>query len=110
MIDTQKSYCLLRLGRPVEAAVSAHRGLGLLDSSIVGHLAVCTLRLTTARLQSGEIEEAARVLGDGALLVTRNRSVRLSQEVRTVRSRMQPWHNTPAVRELDEGLRGMRLC
>jgi transcriptional regulator with XRE-family HTH domain len=107
VIDTQKSYCLLRLGRPIEAAISANRGLGLLDSSIVGHLAVCTLRLATARLQSGEVEEAARVLGDGALLVARNRSVRLAKEVQATRVQMEPWKDVPAVKALDERLRGV---
>jgi len=110
LIYSQKSYCLLRLGKPAEAAANASRGLPLFDNSIVGDLAVCTIRLATARLQSGQVEEAARVLGDGALLVTRNRSVRLSKEIRTVRAGMQPWHNMPAVRELDERLRGWGLC
>jgi transcriptional regulator with XRE-family HTH domain len=104
VIDSQKSYCLLRLGQPIAAAVSAHRGLPLFDNSIVGHLAVCTLRLATARLQSGEIEEAARVLGDGALLVTRNRSVRLTKQVQAARAQMKPWEDTSAVKALDERL------
>jgi len=107
LIDSQKSYCLLRLGQPGEAAASASKGLPQFGSSIVGDLAVCTLRLATARLQSGEVEEATRVLGDGALLAARNRSVRLSHEVRTIRASMQPWHDTAAVKELDERLRGM---
>ena len=107
LIDSQKSYFLLRLGKSREATVSANKGLQLFDNSIVGDLAVCTLRLATACLQSGEVEEAARVLGDGAVLVTRNRSVRLTKEVQAVRGRMEPWRETQAVRELDERLVGM---
>ena len=106
LIASKQSDCLLRLGKPAEAIAAAERGLQLFDSSFVGGVAFCTLRLGTARLLSGEIEEAARVIGEGALLATRNRSARLTSEVMAVRGRLQPWHNTTAVRELDERLRG----
>ncbi|MGH4014215.1 MAG: helix-turn-helix domain-containing protein [Pseudonocardiaceae bacterium] len=106
LVYSEQSYCLLRLGRPVEAAASASRGLRLFDNSFVGSLAFCMLRLGTARLLSGEVEEAARVIGEGALLATKNRSARLTSEVSAARRRLQPWHNTAAVRELDERLRG----
>jgi len=109
LIASQQSDCLLRLGRPAEAVASGERGLHLFDSSFVGSLAFCTLRLGTARLLSGEVEEAARLVGEGALLATRNRSARLTGEVKAARRRMQPWHYTPAVKELDEKLRGIGL-
>ena len=72
----------------------------------MGSLAFCTLRLGTAYLLSGEVEEAARVIGDGAVLTTQNRSVRLTREVRAARGRLEPWRDTQAVRELDERLGG----
>ncbi len=106
LIASQQSDCLLRLGKPQEAAFKASEGLQLFDNSFVGSLAFCTLRLGTAHLQSGEVEEAARVVGDGALLATQARSVRLTREVQTARARMEPWWNTQAVRELDERLVG----
>jgi hypothetical protein len=109
LIASQQSDCLLRLGMPTEAAASAERGLQLFDSSFVGSLAFCALRLGTARLLSGKIEEAARVIGEGALLATRNRSARLTSEVRAARGRMGPWWDTPAVKELDERLRGLEI-
>ncbi|MGH3755311.1 MAG: helix-turn-helix transcriptional regulator [Pseudonocardiaceae bacterium] len=102
LIASQQSDCLLRLGKPREAVVSASEGLQLFDSSFVGSLAFCTLRLGTAHLQCGEVEEAARVVGDGAVLTTQNRSARLTREVRAARARMEPWKDTRAVRELDE--------
>ena len=104
-IACSHSACLLRLGKPAEAAATAERGLQLIDSSFVSGLAFCALRLGTARLLSGEAEEAARVIGEGALLATKNRSARLAGEVKAARSRMQPWRDTPEVRELDERLR-----
>jgi tetratricopeptide (TPR) repeat protein len=106
-VYSQQGYCLLRLSKPTEAAASARKGLRLFDNSFVGSLAFTTLRLATARLQSGEVEEAAQLIGDGALLATRNRSTRLTKEVRTTRARLQPWQETPAVQELDEQLSGM---
>jgi len=106
LIASQQSDCLLRLGKPVEAAVSASTGLRLFDNSFVGSQAFCTLRLGTARLQSGEVEEAARIISDGALLATQNRSIRLTKEVQTTRARMRPWQDSQAARTLDEQLVG----
>jgi len=107
VVASKQSDCLLRLGKPTEAAATAERGLRLFDGSFTHGLAYCTLRLGTGRLLSGEIEEAARVISEGALQAARIRSARLMGEVRTARARMQPWRATPAVRELDERLRGI---
>ncbi len=106
LIASQQSDCLLRLGKPLEAASKASEGLELFDDSFVGSLAFCKLRLGTAQLLSGELEEAARVIGDGALLAAQNRSARLTREVRGARDRMGPWRDTQAVRELNERLMG----
>jgi transcriptional regulator with XRE-family HTH domain len=105
-VASRQSDCLLRLGKPAEAAVAAERGLQLLDTSFVGGVAFCTLRLGTARLLSGEVEEATRLICEGALLATKHRSARLTSEIRAARRRLQPWHDTAAVKELDERLRG----
>ena len=109
LIASRQSDCLLKLGKPAEAATSAERGLQLYESSFVSGVAFCMLRLGTARLRCGEVEEAARLIGEGALLAAKIRSARLTGEVRATRGRLQPWHHTTAVRELDEGLRGMGL-
>lgn len=109
LIASQQSDCLLRLGKPLEAASKASEGLQLFDSSFVGSLAFCALRLGTAHLLSGEVEEAARVVGEGAVLATQSRGVRLTREVRGARGRMEPWRETLAVRELDERLVGVGL-
>ncbi len=109
LVASHQSDCLIRLGKPTEAAAAAERGLQLFDTSFVSDLANCTLRLGTARLLSGEIEEAARLIGEGALLATKHRSARLTSEVKAARGRMQPWHNTTVVRELDERLMGWRM-
>jgi tetratricopeptide (TPR) repeat protein len=105
-IASKQSECLLRLGNPAEAATSAQRALQLVDSSFIHGLAYCTLRLGTAHLLSGDIEEATRVIGEGALLAGRIRSTRLTSEVKAARGRMEPWRETQAVKELDERLAG----
>jgi tetratricopeptide (TPR) repeat protein len=108
-IASKQSECLLRLGNPAEAATSTQKALQLVDNSFIHGLAYCTLRLGTARLLSGDIEEAARVIGEGVALAVRIRSARLTREVRTARERMEPWQDTRAVRELDDRLGGCGL-
>jgi len=109
LVASQQSDCLLRLGKPQEAVSKASAGLRLFDTSFVGSRAFCTLRLGTAYLQSDEVEEAAQVIGDGALLATQNRSTRLTGEVQTARACLQPWQGTQAVKTLDERLREIGL-
>jgi tetratricopeptide (TPR) repeat protein len=107
LIASQQSDCLLRLGKPHEAASRASTGLQLFDNSFIGSLAFCTLRLGIAYLQSAEVEEAARVIGDGALLATQSRSIRLTREVQAARAQVEAWRSVPVVRELDKQLREM---
>lgn len=109
LIASKQSECLLRLGKPLEAAVSAQTALQLFDNSFTHGLAYCTLRLGTARVLSGEVEEGARVIGDGMVLAARIRSARLTREARTARGRLEPWRETMAVRELDERVGGVRF-
>lgn len=103
-LASKKSECLLWLGKSQEAAVNATAGLTLFDKSYVGSLAFCTLRLGNAHLQSGEIVEAARLVGDAAGLAAQTRQVRLARELRTTRARMQPWQGSQAVAALDDQL------
>jgi tetratricopeptide (TPR) repeat protein len=108
-LASHKSECLLRLGKPQEAAVGASAGLTLYDQSFVDGYAVCTLHLGTAYLQAGEIDEAAQVIGSAAALSAQTHSARLMKELCTTRVRMESWKDTQAVRELDERLVGMVL-
>jgi DNA-binding XRE family transcriptional regulator/tetratricopeptide (TPR) repeat protein len=103
-LTSHESECLLRLGRPQEAAASASAGLALYDKSFADGYAVCTLHLGNAHLQSGEIGEAARVVGDAVGLAVQTRSARLVKELRSTRARMQPWQGTQAVSVLDDQL------
>lgn len=71
-------------------------------------MAFCTLFLGNAHLQSGEIEEAARVVGAAAGLAAKTRSPRLVRELHATRPRMQPWQHTQAVSMLDGPVDGLR--
>jgi transcriptional regulator with XRE-family HTH domain len=104
LLVSRQSDSLLKLDKAAEAAATAERGLRLFDNSYTRALAYCNLRLGMARLMSGEVEEAARFVGDAAVLATKNRSARLTNEVKSARDGLQPWRDTPAVRELDERL------
>jgi len=103
-LASEKSGCLLRLGKPQEAVASANNGLALFDDSFVNNQAFCMLFLGNARLQSHEIDEAARVIGDAAGLATQTRSTRLVKQLRMTRARMQPWQDTAAIKGLDDRL------
>jgi DNA-binding XRE family transcriptional regulator len=104
---SHRSECLLRLGKPQDAAASASAGLTLYDKSFVDGYTVCTLHLGNARLQAGEIDEATRIISGVASLAAQTHSARLVKELRITRGRMQPWEDTQAVRELDERLAGV---
>jgi tetratricopeptide (TPR) repeat protein len=107
LLASHQSECLLLLGRPKEAAIYASAGLEVFNESYVDGYALCALHLGNARLRMGEVDEAARAIGDAAVLAAQNRQPRLVKELRTARGRMQPWQNIAAVKELDERLRGL---
>ncbi len=104
LMASKESECLLRLGKPRQAAARASDGIRLFEDSFTGDLAFCLLRLGTAHLRSGEVDEAARVVGDAALLATRAPSSRLLTDVRATRAHMRPWQGVPALDALDERL------
>ncbi|MGH3821601.1 MAG: hypothetical protein ACRDRA_01960 [Pseudonocardiaceae bacterium] len=113
LLACEKSYCLVRLGKPQDAVVAANTALELFGNSAmrsVNSVASCRLFLGNAHLQSGGIEEAARVVGDAAELAAKTRSVRLVTELRMTRERMQPWQGTQAVSVLDDQLTAYGLA
>ncbi len=99
-----RSLCLLQLGDALRAEQAARESLSLVGSSFVRNQAFSTVHLGNAYLATGELEQAARVVGDGAALAVRNRSARVVQTIGHARARMRPWQDTSAVRELDAKL------
>jgi hypothetical protein len=99
-----QAECLLQLRDARGAAQAARQALQLVDASFVRNQAFNTLDLANAYCGSGEIEEAARLVGESADLAARNRSARLVEQVRLSWHRLEPWQQTPAVKTLDERL------
>jgi hypothetical protein len=56
--------CHLELHEPQRAAVYAERSLKILDRSYTRNVAFATVNLGLARVQTNELDEAARLLGD----------------------------------------------
>jgi hypothetical protein len=103
-IDGQYTACMAELERAQNGLAASVQQLSA-ESPVYfyneGFLASKTLHLGNAHLQSGEIDEAARVVGDAAGLAAQTRSARLVKELRSTRARMQPWQGTQAVSVLD---------
>jgi tetratricopeptide (TPR) repeat protein len=102
--------CLLDLRRPAEALAIIGPSVTALDSAMsVRNLAMTIIDLGSAHIQHGEIEEGARALGRASELAVRNRSVRLATHLGSARQHLEPWKDTPAVRELDEKMAALRV-
>lgn len=96
--------CHLELRDPKRAAAYAQQAVDNLDQSYTRNVALATVNLGIARIQSNEIDEAARLLGDAAEIAAHNSSARLVGLLKQARARMQPSKHTAAVRALDERL------
>lgn len=109
MLDSVEGMCLLQLGHPEQAVQHTSRALAALDRSYVRVVAFTTVDLSKSHLAGGDVEAAAGTLGDAAGLAAQNQSPRLVQDIRDVRGELTPWHDTEAVRQLDDRLRGYGL-
>jgi hypothetical protein len=98
-LDSQRSLFLSLLGKPRDAVEAASNAMARFDRTYVGGYGHCQVRLSHALVLSKEITEAAHVLGDAASLATH--SPRLTAELHTVRTLMQPWEKTHPVTTLD---------
>jgi transcriptional regulator with XRE-family HTH domain len=107
LIDSHYSTLLALLGKPKQALDAASTAYAHYDRSYVGGYAMCQVRLAHALVLNQEITEAARVLADAASHA--HLFPRLTQELHTTRALMQPWNNTPAVKNLDTQLHAYKL-
>jgi hypothetical protein len=67
------------------------------------------INLSAAYTADGEVDEAARVVGEAAALAARNRSTRVIDVLGQARAGLRQWRDTPAVRELDDKLMAYNL-
>lgn len=96
--------CHLSLRNGGRTADYAQQSLATLDPSLTRIVALTTVDLGRARVQSHDIDEAARLLGDAGEIAAHNTSTRLIEVLKQGRADLRPWQHTTAVRELDERL------
>ncbi len=99
-----RGLCHLKLGDAPRAADYAQQSLRTLDPSYTRDVAMTTVDLSCAYVQSKEIDEAARLLGDAGEIAADNSSARLIAMMKQARADLHPWENTAAVRALDDRL------
>ena len=102
--------CLLQLGRTRDAVQATEASLRLLNPSYARNVALTTVELGLAYVEFGEIEHAAKLVGDAGVLAARNTSGRLTSQVCAARASLTQWQQTPAVRELDERLAACQIA
>jgi tetratricopeptide (TPR) repeat protein len=102
--------CHLELGDAPRAVDYAQRSLATLDHSYRRHVALTTVDLARAYVQSSEIDEAARLLGDAGEVAAANSSARLITILRQGRADLRPWAKTAAVHALDDRLASCGLA
>lgn len=106
-LSSKTSTFLALLGKPHEAVEAANLAQTRFNRTYIGLYARCQVRLSHALVLDKDITQAARVLGDVASQACL--SPRLTTELHTARALMQPWHNTHAVKTLDDQLEACGL-
>lgn len=96
--------CHLKLHDADRAAAYAQQSLATLAPSFNRFVAFTSVNLGRAYAQSGEVGEAARLLGDAGEIAARNSSARLIKILRQSRAELAPWQSSSAVRTLDDRL------
>jgi transcriptional regulator with XRE-family HTH domain len=99
-----RGQCMLQLGDARGAIRAVQESFTLVNRSFVRNHAFGMFHLGNAHIESGEVEEAARVIGDGAELVVHNHSARLAEQLLRSRGRLDRWHRAPGVMALDDRL------
>lgn len=102
--NATRSECMVNLDEPAEAVDAAIGALELINPAFVRNHAFSRIYLADARAASGEVDEAAQVLGDSAELAARNRSPRLVARIRRSRNMLAPGRDSAALKTLDERL------
>jgi hypothetical protein len=100
----RESECALLLDMPVEAADAAAQAQDRFNPAYLHNNAMTLARKAEAQAKQGDVTGACRTLNEAGRLTTLVGSVRLSRQIARVRTELQPWETTAAVRELDARL------
>ncbi|MGH3568398.1 MAG: hypothetical protein ACRDRH_20690 [Pseudonocardia sp.] len=99
-----RCLCHLELHEPQRAVGYAERSLKSGDRTCARRVGLTAVYLGTARMQSKDVDEAARLLGVAGEIAAGNSSARLIKQLQQARAGLQPWQETSAVRTLDDRL------
>jgi len=101
-LASTESVCYLQLGQADKGIEAAKRSLAAIDGSFVRNLALTSLRLGICHLRREEpdIDRGAAAIADAARLASHNRSVRLVERIQWGWRELEPWHHTPAAKNL----------
>jgi hypothetical protein len=103
-LDGYRGKCAELLGNTAEATTTIERVLEDLSPSLVSVRCYVLADLATACAKEEEVERACGLLIESVDLGSEGGLAGHFQRVIGVRRHLSPWHDTPAVRELDERL------
>jgi transcriptional regulator with XRE-family HTH domain len=106
-LASTESVCYLQLGQANRGIEAAQRSLAGIDGSFVRNLALTSLHLGVGYLHRGQpdIDRGATAIADAARLASHNRSVRLVERLQWGWRELEPWRDTPAVKDVRDQMR-----
>ncbi|MDT3395384.1 helix-turn-helix transcriptional regulator [Streptomyces sp. B1866] len=104
-----RAECGLRLGAPEDALFAMQQGLSLIDQTNIHDYVHALVWQSSAHVQQGNIDQATDTILRAAKITTVSKSPRVAGRIRDLRSELQPWKQTQAVRDLDSALRDYGL-
>jgi tetratricopeptide (TPR) repeat protein len=106
-IDVMAGRCWTELGEPDRAQPLLTRALDGYGEQYTRELALYTSWLAETYAQQGEVEAAAELAGRVLELSARTASARSDDRVQYLRHLLEPHHDSPSVRELEERYRAL---
>jgi tetratricopeptide (TPR) repeat protein len=99
-----QAQCWLALHEPDAALDALNRSLSLLDPANLHEYTFRQLFIAEARIQQGEIDQAASIIAVAVRQSAVNSAERITQSLGRLRQLLAPWEGTAAVRDLDAQL------
>jgi transcriptional regulator with XRE-family HTH domain len=99
-----RGSCALALRRPEEASTVLESALARTSEKLIGQRCAVMTDLATAYAMQREVEHSAALLMQSADTAERTGLGELLQRVHGARVQLEPWSDSPAVRQLDDRL------
>jgi hypothetical protein len=111
ILAIDESVCHLHLGDAKTAAEVAGRATGSFGDTFTGNQTVASLQLAVSRLRADkpDVVAAAMAIREAGRSVSRNRSTRLAERLRRGLRQLEPWRDTPEVKDVREELAALGL-